>query len=168
MDNYKRIKDNHERYLLIPRTLVFVRYKGKYIFIEKDFNNSFIDGSINGVGGHMEMGEDPFSSARREVFEETGLSLTNLELIAILFSDTTKNPGIIVFIFRAESMGEKIIESEEGKIIISKKEEIISKKGLMKDIPFLMDICEKHKENSRPLILMYQCDNDGELRIVTI
>lgn len=168
MDNLTIIQEKSERYLLIPRTLVFVKHKDKYIFIEKDFNNSFIDGSINGVGGHMEMGEDPFSSARREVFEETGLSLSKLELIALLFSNTAKNPGIIVFIFRAESIEGKIIESEEGKIIISKKEEIISKKGLMKDIPFLMDLCEKHKENSRPLILMYQCDNNGELRIVTI
>jgi len=167
MDNFKEIQDKLERYLLIPRTLVFVKYKGKYIFIEKDFNNSFIDGSINGVGGHIEMGEDPFSSARREVFEETGLSLTKLELIALLFSNTTKNPGIIVFIFRAESKGGKIKESEEGRIIACEKNEIINEQKLMKDVPYLLDLCEKHKQNSRPLILMYHSDNNGELRIVT-
>lgn len=157
-----------DRYQLIPRTLVFIEHNEKYVFIEKDFKDSFFSGSINGIGGHMEKGEDPYSAVRREVLEETGLELTKLELVALLINNTGVNPGILVFLFLAESNGGEIKESPEGKIITLSRNEIDKKEGLFEDIPLLIELCESHINNTKPSILMYQRNKNEKMRIVVM
>lgn len=44
-------------------------------------------GSWGLIGGYMELGETPEASARREVFEETGLSVGTLELFDVFSTD---------------------------------------------------------------------------------
>lgn len=46
------------------------------------------DGGMWGlIGGYMELGETPEAAARREVFEETGLSVGGLELFGVFSTD---------------------------------------------------------------------------------
>ncbi len=59
-------------------------------------------------GGHLEKGENLKTGIKREVYEETGLSITNSEIFR---TETTDNKLIIVQI--AESPNKKIILSEE-------------------------------------------------------
>lgn len=162
-------ENNHlnidQRYQLIPRTLIFLNHNEKVILIEKTQNASFVEGRLNGVGGHIEIGEDPFMAARREVLEETGLGIENLDLVALLFIDTNKNPGILVFIFKGDSKEGKIKESDEGKLWLLDKNEIKKEKQVMEDVPFLMEICETHGKNAAPRIIRYKKDRSGKLRI---
>jgi 8-oxo-dGTP pyrophosphatase MutT (NUDIX family) len=57
----------------------------------------------NGLGGHIERYEDPLSSARREIFEESGLVVTDLSLRAVYNIDAGGSTGIILFVFTAYS-----------------------------------------------------------------
>ena len=154
------------RYQLVPRTLVFIRHEGKIVLIEKNKNNSLVQGQFNGVGGHVEMGEEPVESAIREVREETGLQVTGLQMVAILFIDTGINPGIMVFVFKADSAGGTITESGEGRLVLLTRDEVNHEKRMMQDIPALLEICENHKTNHPPKILKYFFNKNGVLRIV--
>ncbi len=85
-----------KRYQMVPRTLIFIEKGEQLLMLSKTKSTSFGYGKINGVGGHMEQGEEPSESARREILEETGLQVQKLELAAILFIDIHDTPGIQV------------------------------------------------------------------------
>ena len=70
-------------------------------------------GKYNGLGGHVERGEDVLSSARRELQEESGLS-AELWLCGILITDT--DPGICVFVFCGENAQGQIKAGREGEV----------------------------------------------------
>jgi 8-oxo-dGTP diphosphatase len=68
----------------------------------------------NGVGGHIERGEDALTAAYREVHEETGLAVDRLWLSGVVTVDTGQNPGIGVFIFQGECPEGDPATSNEG------------------------------------------------------
>jgi 8-oxo-dGTP diphosphatase len=68
------------RYKVIPRTLIFLFNESKILLIKQNSEIKPSFGRWNGIGGHIEEGEDPFSSARREIFEESGLSIENINI----------------------------------------------------------------------------------------
>lgn len=73
-------------------------------------------GRWNGFGGHVEEGESIEDAAKREVFEEAGLNIKNLEKMGIIifeFRDGHKN--LEVHVFRSKDFEGQIIESEEMK-----------------------------------------------------
>ena len=54
----------------------------------------------NGIGGHVERGEDIFSAAKRELLEESGYQADDLWLSAIVTIDIREPGGILLFVFR--------------------------------------------------------------------
>jgi len=167
MNDYN-IEVIRERYSLVPRTLVFIHRGEEYLLIHKKKKNSYGFGRMNGVGGHIERGEEPYASARREVVEETGLSIRQLDLCAILFIDIGETPGIEVFVFRAEYKGGLIKHSDEGLLEWKSIEEIRSDEQILDDVPMLIDICIQHEVGKMPQILRYSYNEKGQLRIDNI
>ena len=153
------------RYSLVPRTLIFIRKGEHYLLIDKKKKDSYGYGKLNGVGGHIEKGEDPYGSARREIFEETGLKVDHLNLAAILFIDTEESPGIEVFMFGADFVGGELRHSNEGNLVWMKLDEIRSSSQVLEDVPLLIEICNHHKISKKPTILKYVYDENDKLRI---
>ncbi len=153
-------------YQMVSRSLIFIRKGEKYLLIHKKKPESFGYNKLNGVGGHMESGEDPFECAQREITEETGLLVGELDLTAILFIDTNSSPGIQVFVFKTNFLRGKTRSSQEGELCWMSLKEIKSCGKVVSDVPDLIEICEAHKVGGQPKIIKYRYDEAGQLRIV--
>ena len=54
------------RYQLIPRCLIFIRKDDSFLLIKGASNKKIWANKFNGIGGHIEKGEDIKSAAQRE------------------------------------------------------------------------------------------------------
>jgi 8-oxo-dGTP diphosphatase len=90
------------RYSLIPRTLSFLVRDKQVLLLRLGEDRAGWSGLYNGIGGHVEQGEDALSAAIREVEEEIGLRLPEQRLCGVVTIDTGDNPGIALYVFVSE------------------------------------------------------------------
>jgi 8-oxo-dGTP diphosphatase len=91
-----------DRYRVVPRTLVFVRDGERVLLQRRAPDRRVFPGRLNGLGGHVEAGEELAAAARREVREEAGLELAELELAGLLHVTEPAAPtGVLVVVFTA-------------------------------------------------------------------
>ncbi|HTP00738.1 MAG TPA: NUDIX domain-containing protein [Anaerolineales bacterium] len=100
------------RYTLIPRTMIFLRRGESYLLLKGAPTKRLWAGKYNGLGGHVERGEDALTSARRELLEESGLD-ADLWLCGTVIVDAG-DTGIGLFVFSGECRGGELKPSREG------------------------------------------------------
>lgn len=78
-------------------------------------------------GGHIEINEPIVDSVVREIYEETGLTVSNLKLCGI--KDWFKENGdrYIVFLYKTNSFSGEILSSSEGDVFWMPLEELKGK-----------------------------------------
>jgi 8-oxo-dGTP diphosphatase len=113
------------RYQAIPRTLVFLTSDNpetgeqEVLLLKGAPTKRLWANKYNGLGGHVEAGEDILAAALREVVEETGLAPIILTLRGVVNIDTGHDPegprpGVLMFVFCGESPGRTVTASTEG------------------------------------------------------
>ncbi len=100
---------------VVPFTLVYVKDDNNVLLIKKAKGKSH-EGQWIGLGGKVELGEDPISSAVREFKEESGLTLGNPKLRGTLIWVSESILGIIHIVTATEYTG-RLTESEEGSLM---------------------------------------------------
>jgi 8-oxo-dGTP pyrophosphatase MutT (NUDIX family) len=116
--------DIHE---LVICANIFIKRDNKYLVLKRSEHKKYAPNVIHPVGGKLDQNENPFQAAVREAKEETGISVANLRLRAVLLeikplSDEPYNWVIYHFIGDYES-GD-LIETEEGELLWLNADEI--------------------------------------------
>jgi 8-oxo-dGTP diphosphatase len=104
------------RYLVVPRTLIFIFREDAVLLLKGAAHKRLWANRYNGIGGHIERGEDVHSAARRELFEETGLHTSQMNLCGTVIVDVDETTGIAIYICWGNFEGGAIQASEEGQL----------------------------------------------------
>jgi 8-oxo-dGTP diphosphatase len=127
-----------DRYLAIPRTLCFItRGRDEVLLLRGAPGKRIWANKYNGIGGHVERGEDLLGAMAREIREETSLAVRNITLRGIVNVDAGEAVGILVFVFSAEYASGEPIASAEGALEWIGRERLADL-PLVEDLPALL------------------------------
>lgn len=152
------------RYQFVPRVLVFLTRGDEVLLIKGAPTKSVWPNLYNGVGGHVEQGESVWQAAQREVEEESGLKDPSLWLCAVVAIDAgDPAAGILMFVFRGETMGE-VHSSSEGELEWVPTSRLAAL-ALVEDLPILLPRVLAMERGDAPLWGFYSYNADGKLQI---
>ena len=152
------------RYAVIPRTISFIVRQDEVLLIKLPSDRAGWSGRYNGIGGHVEIGEDPASAARREVLEETGLKLLDQHLCGVVTVDTGESPGIGLFVFVGEATEGDLQTGPEGTPAWLPLDRL-AEFSLVEDLDFLIPQALRAQANKEVFFAAYSYDSQGELQI---
>ncbi len=152
------------RWLTIPRTLCFVLNGDDILLMKRAPHKRIFPNRYNGVGGHIERDEDPLTSARREIKEETGLDVHDLHLRAVYNIDAGASTGIILFVFMARSESRVIVANSEGTLHWVARNDIHTL-DLVEDLPLILPRILPMQLNDAPLFVHVSYDADDVIQM---
>jgi 8-oxo-dGTP diphosphatase len=153
-----------ERYQLIPRVLIFITHGREVLLLKGAPTKRIWASKYNGVGGHVERGEDFISAARREITEETGLTVSDLRFRGAINIDAGQQTGIGLFIFTATAARRDAALSPEGTLEWIPFDRI-HELDLVEDLPTLLPKVLAMSDDDLPFFGRYWYDADARLRI---
>lgn len=112
-------------------------------YIQKYNQKKWLPGYVHPIGGKVDVDEDPYRAAQRELLEEAGITVSNMRLEAVVNEikpTINKQENRLIFHFSGDYNGQKILACEEGEFIRLTKEEILQRKlfvsvsGIIKEI----------------------------------
>lgn len=154
----------HGRYSLIPRSLIFITRGPEVLLLKGAPHKRLWANRYNGIGGHLERGEDVLNAARRELMEETGLNIAGLWLCGVITIDTGEETGIGIFVLRGEYVAGELAPSSEGALEWVSFARL-SQLPLVEDLQILLPRVLAQPPGAPPFAAHYSYDETGKLAI---
>ena len=153
-----------DRYHFILRVLIFIIHEREVLLLKGAPTKRLWANKYNGVGGHVERGEDIASAARREIEEETGLAVSDLRFRGMITIDTGEPSGIGMFVFTAHAIHRETVSSLEGTLEWIPFDWVQSL-DLVEDVPTLLPRVLSMSDDAPPFFGRYWYDTEGHLQI---
>jgi 8-oxo-dGTP diphosphatase len=156
---------SRERWQAVPRTLCFVRHGDDVLLLKGAPTKRIWPNLYNGLGGHVEPGEDVYASVVREVREECGLEVRDVRLRAVTVVDAgDPSAGIIFFTFTAWSDTRAVTPSHEGALDWAPRTRL-GEYALVEDLSEMLPRILALPDDAQPLFAHYSYDADEQLVI---
>lgn len=152
------------RWLTIPRTLSFVLNGDDVLLMKRAAHKRIFPNRYNGLGGHIERNEDPLTSARREIREESGLDVRDVRLKAIYNIDAGETTGIVLFVFTAASDSREVTANSEGTLHWVGRGEVYDL-DLVEDLPLLLPRILTMPSGDPPLFIHVSYDENDRIQM---
>lgn len=153
------------RWLTIPRTLCFVFNGDDILLMKRGATRHVFPNRYNGVGGHIERDEDPYTGAKREILEETGLVVANLHLCAVYNIDAGEATGVMLFVFTCTSESRTFTSDErEGTLHWISRQEVMTL-DLVEDLPIILPRILSEPDNLLPLFVHVSYDEQDRMHL---
>ena len=151
-----------DRYTVIPRTAIFL-WRGDLVLLLKGAPTKRLwANKYNGLGGHVERGEDALSAAKRELLEETGLT-KDLWLCGTVIVDAG-DTGISLFIFSGELSEGEPKPSKEG-LAEWVSFDRIGELDVVEDVPILLSKIRHMQRGDPPFSALSKYDAQDKLTV---
>lgn len=156
---------SHERYQVIPRSLCFITCGDEVLLLRGGPHKRLWAGRYNGVGGHIEAGEDVYTATLREIREETGLSVHGLRLCGVVHVDAgDPRVGILFFVFTARTESRATAASPDGALEWWPIERL-PLADMVEDLPILLPKALSLGPADPPFFAVYRYDAHDRLVI---
>ncbi len=156
---------SRHRYQVIPRTLCFVTHGDEVLLLLGGPTKRLWAGRYNGLGGHVEPGEDIHTSVLREVKEEAGLDVHAVRLRCVVHADAGDPAvGILFFVFTAAATSKEVRPSPEGELHWAPIAALPVER-LVEDLPVLLPKVLAMGPAEPPLFAAYSYDAENRLVI---
>ena len=154
------------RYTTVPRTLAFLLHGDDVLLLRGAPDKRLWASQYNGVGGHVERGEDVRAAAVREICEETGWreeEVESLSLRGLINVDAgDAQAGIMLFVFTARARSRETRASSEGTLEWIPRSRLLDY-PLVEDLPVLLPRVLSLPDDAPPLFAHYSYDENDRL-----
>ena len=127
---------------------VFIRKDDKYLVLKRSLQKKYAPGFIHPVGGKVDQNENPYIAGQREVLEETGLTVKNMRLEAILLEITPVKDepyNWLIFHFSADYDSGEVKQTEEGELLWLTAEELPQQELFPSVKPIIQHILDREQ-----------------------
>lgn len=155
-------KSPRRRYLVVPRVLCFLFSGHEVLLLKGGADKDLWPNLYNGIGGHVETGEDMVTAAQREIAEETGLAVHDLRLRGVVTVDVEPEVGVLIGVFTAAADSRHFVDSGEGQLAWFALDHL-PLGHMVPDVPLLLQKLMVDSPGAPPFSARYFYDAANEL-----